>query len=183
MNTNNNSQMPSSEKDRKILKDRASLFAKKEVKRVEAVVDTYIHFRLGTSENYGISYKYVDEILYAVGLTRVPCTPPFIAGIVNRRGKMLTVIDLKRFFQTTGKEYGNDSRVIVITGAGITVGVLADEMFGNKDYYPSQLTPPLPSDGVSNLKYVTGIDRGMVTILNINEILGDPILKVNETAR
>ena len=174
--------MPSSEKDRKILKDRAALFAIKEVKRVETVADTYVHFRLGTSESYGIPYKYTDEILYASGLTRVPCTPPFIAGIVNRRGKMLTVIDLKRFFQTGGKEYGNDSRIMVITGAGITVGVLADEMLGNKDYYPSQLTPPLPSDGVSNLKYVTGIDRGTVTILNIDEILGDPILKVNETA-
>jgi len=174
--------MPSSEKDRRILKERALLFARKEEKQVETAVDTYVHFRLGTSGNYGIPYKYADEILYAGGLTHVPCTPPFIAGIVNRRGKMLTVINFKHFFQTNGKEYGNDSRIIVITSAGITVGVLADELFGNKDYYPSQLTPTLPSDGVSNLKYVTGIDRGMVTILNIDEILGDPLLRVNETA-
>ncbi len=179
---NNNSHMPSSEKDRRILKERAALFARKEEGQADAAVGTYIHFRLGTSEHYGIPYKYAEEILYAGGLTRVPCTPPFIAGIVNRRGKMLTVIDLKHFFRANGKEYGNDSRVIVISGAGLTVGVLADELFGNRDYNPSLLSPPMPSDGVSNLKYVMGIDRGMVTLLNIDEILGDPLLTVNETS-
>ena len=183
MDTNNNNFLkPSSERDRRILKERAAIFARKETDETNASVDTYLHFRLGTSEQYGIPYKYAEEILYAGGLARVPCTPPFIAGIVNRRGKMLTVIDLKHFFRANGKEYGNDSRVIVISGAGLTVGVLADELFGNRDYHPSQLAPPLPSDGVSNLKYVMGIDRGIVTLLNMGEILGDPLLKVNETA-
>lgn len=170
-----------SEKDRKILKERSLIFSREETVREDTFPDTYVHFRLGTTEQYGIPYGFAEEIMYSTGLVRVPCVPAFIAGIVNRRGKMLTVLDIKQFFRVNGKEYGGDSRVIVIKGGGLTVGVLADELYGNKEYSPAKLMAPLPSDGISNVKYVLGIDGGNVTLLNIPEILSDPAIKINES--
>jgi len=169
-----------SEKERKILKERSLIFSREETMREDTFLDTYIHFRLGVTEQYGIPYGFAEEIMYSTGLVRVPCVPAFIAGIVNRRGKMLTVLDIKQFFRVNGKEYGDESRVIVIKGCGLTVGILADELYGNKEYDPAKLMTPLPSDGISNIKYVSGIDRGNVTLLNIHEILSDPLIKINE---
>jgi len=176
--------MPSGEKARETLRRRAAEMAHKAEsdKEVEKS-EEYIRFRLGSSEEYGIPYMYLDEILYATAITPVPCTPPHIAGIVNRRGEMLTVLDLQSFFQTQSTETvnGNDNHIIVVSGNNIRLGIRVEAVISNNRFVRGKLAPPLASAGVSNMDYIMGIYHGKVTMLNMEILLSDPSLTVNGT--
>jgi len=140
----------------------------------------YIRFRLGSSEKYGIPFKQAEEIMHAGALASVPSAPEFIAGVVNRSGEMLTILDLRAFFRTDRAEHGKDARIIVVQGAGLTVGLLVDDVEGNDYFDPERLATPLPSGGVSNMHYVRGIHRSSVTILDLKALLSDQAIRVDE---
>ncbi len=174
--------MPQSPVEQRILRERAEVLARPEQEDAdEAVGELFVCFRLGSSELYGIPYRYAEEVMYVGEITKIPCTPAMIAGAVNRRAELLTVLDLKQFFRTQGGDYGDEARIVVVSGAGMTVGLLADAVEGDDRYQPSRLAKPLPSDGVSNLEIVKGIHRGKVTIIDVEALLGDPALRVEET--
>ena len=141
----------------------------------------YLRFRLGPSEWYGIPYDHLEEIIYAGNISRVPCTPAFVAGVVNRRGELLSVLDLQQFFRTRSVDRDEQARIIVVRSHGLRVGLLVDAVEGNERYDPAALTPPLLSDGVSNIDYVQGIYEGKVTLLDIAALLADPALTVNQS--
>ncbi len=175
--------MPSSEEAREILKQRALAAARALDDDGEwEQRETYIRFRLGATEHYGISYSFVEEVLSVGVIASVPCTPAFIHGVTNRRGEMLAVLDLKQFFRCgNDSDYGDDARIVVVTHEGVKVGILVDELIGNGEYAHSQLEPPLPSDGVANIRHVSGIVEGRVTMLNMAALLSDPAIVVNES--
>lgn len=175
--------MPQDHEDELILKERADMFARK----LGAAGDDeqklpYIRFRLGEAEEYGILYRFAQEILPLNAVTKVPCTPAHIYGVTNRRGQMLTVLDLKHFFEArSDHQYDENSAILVVQSQKILVGLLVDEMLGSDEYLASRLTAGMPSKGVSNLDYVTGIYNGRVTMLDLDVLLGDPALIVNES--
>lgn len=138
----------------------------------------YLRFRLGAVELYGIPYHYLDGLRYIGKLSQVPCTPKFIAGVVNYRGELLTVLDLKQFFRIPPLAQAGESRIIVVKHAGVRVGLLVDDVEGNEAYQRAELAPPLGSDGVTNMEYVLGIHDGCVALLNIEAMLNDPALQV-----
>lgn len=140
--------------------------------------DLYIRFRLGPAEEYGIPYRWLEEILHLAPLARVPGVPAFIAGVMNRRGEMLTVLDLRRLFGIPASVEEAEPTVIVASAGGLTVGLLVDHLFGNAPYDPDRLNAALPSAGISNPAFVEGIDGGRVTILNLQALLADPVLRV-----
>ena len=175
--------MPACEEAREILKQRALAVARALEDDTEwEQRETYIRFRLGANEHYGIPYSFVEEVLNVGVIARVPCTPAFIHGVTNRRGEMLTVLDLKQFFRNgNDSDYGDDARIVVVKHEGVQVGILVDELVGNGEYAYSQLSPPLPSDGVANIKHVSGIFEGRITMLNMAALLSDPAIVVNES--
>jgi len=140
----------------------------------------FIRFHLGSLEHYGIPYQAVAEILYFQGIAEIPCTPDFVAGVINRRGELLTVLDLNRFFKTDHVTYSDNARIIIVNGSGLTLGLIVDDVIGIDTYDAQRLSPPLPSSGVSNIQYVKGIHHGEVTILDMEEILADPALRIDE---
>lgn len=170
-------------KDQLILDERANSFARRlnSDDNDEQMVP-YIRFRLGDAEEYGILYKHAEEISPFHAVTKVPCTPPHIYGVTNRRGQMLTVLDLKHFFKArTDNSYDSRAAILVVQSQSLLVGLLVDEMLGSDEYLPSKLTVGMPSKGVSNLDYVAGIYNGKVTMLDLEKLLADPSLIVNET--
>jgi purine-binding chemotaxis protein CheW len=173
--------MPNSEKDKAVLKQRAAMLAGDvDEEQLAKHRETYLRLRLGKSEEYGIPYKYLEEILYVSGISGVPCTPPHIAGVVNRRGEMLTVLDLQPFFNIQRDDIAETSRIIVVSCHGMQAGILVDEVISDDHYDPEQLAPPIVSSGVTNLDYVSGIYKGKVTMLNLDALLSDPPITVNE---
>lgn len=174
--------MPREDGVQDILRSRASVLARLQKSSVqEEERDQYLCFRLGPSELYGIPYAYLEELMYVNNIARVPGTPPAIAGVVNRRGELLSVLDLKQFFRTEAHEDASQARIIVVQADGAKVGLLVDAVEGNEFYVPARVAAPLSSDGVSNIEYVQGIYEGKVTLLNIRALLADPGLVVNRS--
>lgn len=142
--------------------------------------EAVVLFRLGATESYAIPYRHAVEILPPTPVRTVPCTPSHIAGVVNRRGELLTVLDPRQFFRTTPAESGDGQRILAVSDGRITVGLLVDELLGHERVDWEQLTPAIPSRGVSNIQYVRGIHRGSVTVMDVEALLADPALKVEE---
>lgn len=82
-------------------------------------------FKLG-EEEYGVDILNVQEIIKMVDFTKLPNLPNFIEGVINLRGKIIPVIDLKKRFNLTAKEYTDDNRIVVIEVNGLTVGMVVD---------------------------------------------------------
>ncbi|MDF1761522.1 MAG: chemotaxis protein CheW [Coxiellaceae bacterium] len=165
-----------------ILDQRAKQYIKKESNE-KVHEEEYIHFKLGKTESYAISYRYVEEILNPSEITSVPCTPSHIAGVVNRRSSLLAVYDLKQLFSLdTPVEKPENIWVIVISCDEIDYSacILADEIYGNENYVIEDLASPLQSAGVKNLSYVKGIIDGKITLLDVPVILSDDNLKVSK---
>lgn len=139
---------------------------------------TFIRFRLGNKELYGLPYSHIEKIVYARDITVVPTTPAFIAGVINYSGEMLTVLDSKVFFGREHSEPGADARIIVIRGNELTVGLLVDEIQGYDNFDPSQLSPALQSESESSMRYVKGIHQGSITIIDLPPLLMDQAIRV-----
>lgn len=174
--------MPGDAYSRRVLGERALLLAQEVAVATipgEAGVD-FIRFRVGPNESYGIPCQYIDEFLYVRHLARVPCTPAFIAGVVNHRSDLLTVLDIKHFIHTQDTGVGGEARIIVVHDARMRLGILVDAIEGYDVYHPDELAPPVASDGVASLSHILGIHAGKVVILAMDAFMSDPALTVGE---
>lgn len=173
--------LPSDSEQRRILAERVKLL-QDDPGRSEPSGDaeSVVVFRLGPSELYAIPYAQTVEILPPTVVTGVPCTPAHIAGVVNRRGELLTVLSLRQFFRTPPAELSGEERVVAVSNGSLTVGLVVDELLGHERVDRNELAPAIPSDGVSNLDHVRGIHRGAVTVIDVERLLADPALSVEE---
>lgn len=179
----NHSQFIHSEEAQQLLNERARVFAEIETESgQEQSVEQYICFRLGDKELFGVPYQYVDEIINPIEIVDVPCTPKFIAGVVNRRSEILAVIDVKYFFNMTktNKNLNRKIWVIVVKEDDMKLGILVDEVYGNNHYIIESLAAPLVSSKVMKMEYIKGLIDGKITLLNMRQILGDSDLQINE---
>jgi len=168
--------MPQGKVAHRILRERAERLAKPRISdTVSEEATTYIRFQLGEkNEFYGIPYTCAKEVLQHVTPTPIPYAPSFIAGVINRRGVLLAVLDLKKFFFNVTTEYNANAYIIIVTAHGMTVGVLADYVSGSDTFEPTLLDMPLQTEGGIKPEYVIGLHQGMTAILNIEALMGDP---------
>ncbi|WP_077036124.1 chemotaxis protein CheW [Pelomonas sp. KK5] len=162
-----------------VLSQRAEVLARRpEAPEDLASAESFVHFRIGASEEYGIAYRFVEEVMQVPAITRVPCAPPAIAGVINRRGEMLVVLDLRRFLHG-GAELPAPGAidVIVVQAAGLLVGVRVDALLGNASFRPGQLGEALPSDGTRRRGYIEGLLHGRISLLDMQALLSDPALQ------
>lgn len=172
--------MPTEEKMVSILKKRAQIIATQSSNIENEKNDlTYIHFCLGKNEQYGIPYQYAKEVLQKPPLTFAPYSPNFISGVINRRGVILPIIDLKILFGIN-KSSENEQAIIVIESDKITMGILVDSIIGNVNYSLTDLDPPLLVNKNIKPEYITGLHNGIIAIINIKEILLDSKLEIKK---
>jgi purine-binding chemotaxis protein CheW len=174
------SRMPTSEEEMATLQRRADELVQLDEENGEQLdAEAYIRFRLGSKEHYGISHAFANEIIDVGQIVAVPCVPASVLGVVNRRGDLLTVLDLKQFFPVSETETIDTGRIIVVSNGEMTLGIHADEIIGEDRFVSSQLANPLPSQGVRNIQHVRGIHNGNVTILDMQALLSDESLIVD----
>lgn len=89
--------------------------------------DKYLIFSLG-DENYGIPIQYVIEIINIVEITTVPEQPKYVKGIINLRGKVISVMDVRLRFHKEEKEYDDRTCIIVIEVEGESLGLIVDNV-------------------------------------------------------
>lgn len=120
-------------------------------------VDKFLTFVL-ENEVYGIDIKHVTEIIGIQQITEVPEVPDYIQGIINLRGKIIPVMDVRLRFKKEFKEYNDRTCIIVIDVKEISVGLIVDSVSEVLMIAPEEIVlPPEISQGAN--KYVMGIGK------------------------
>lgn len=133
-----------------------------------------------THETYAIEMRWVAETYPLKDLTPLPCTPPFVAGIINVRGKILSVIDIRKFFDLPEKGLTNLNKVIILHDGEMEFGILADEILGTRSIPLPEVQPPLPTLTGIREEYLKGVTRERTAILDGARLLSDKSLIVHE---
>lgn len=88
-------------------------------------INQYVVFKLN-DENYGVPIKYVETVEKLTEITRVPGAPHYINGVINLRGEVIPVMDLRKRFELEYVSVTDDSRIIVLSVDEVSVGILTD---------------------------------------------------------
>ena len=125
----------------------------------------------------------VREILRVGHLTPVSTAPSFVLGVINLRGVIMTVLDLRVFFGLEPVPVGAEARIIIAEGGGMVVGVLVEQVEEIVDLPAAQVKPPLsPAKGLVE-DYVVGIAAHgdqMVVLIDLEKVLRNPRIIVDE---
>jgi purine-binding chemotaxis protein CheW len=173
---------PPAEERRSILRERARVLAR-ESGPADAAKDfiDVIEFRLG-SEAYALEYAFVREVHPLKDFTPLPCTPRHVLGILNLRGQILSVVDLRSFFDLPARGLGDLNKVIVLRDEKMEFGILADEVTGVQAIPRIGLRPPIPTLTGIGAEYLLGITDGGLIVLDATTILRDERIVLREEA-
>jgi purine-binding chemotaxis protein CheW len=138
-----------------------------------------LEFRLA-AERYGLETRYVHEVHPLRELTPLPCTPEFVLGIVNVRGRILPILDLKKFFQLPDQGLTDLHRIIHLRGNGMELGLLADVMVGVRRIPLERLQPSLPTLTGIRAEYLKGVTGERLVVLDLERLLSDPKIIVHD---
>lgn len=131
-------------------------------------------------ERYAVENRYVREVCPLKDLTPLPCTPPFLLGIVNVRGRIFPVLDLKKFFDLPEKGLTDLHRIILVGAGELELGLLADAIAGVRAISAERLQPALPTLTGIREDYLKGLTADRLVVLDLARILGDPKIVVHE---
>jgi purine-binding chemotaxis protein CheW len=147
------------------------------VQKATASGGKFLTFHLG-GEEYGLEILKVQEIIQMVSITRMPRTPEFVRGVINLRGKVIPVVDLRLKFGMEEKEDTDRTCVIVVQvthdGKVVTIGLIVDEVSEVVDIRAEQIEPP-PSFGADvEGDFILGmgkLGKKVVILLDIQRVL------------
>lgn len=131
-------------------------------------------------ESYAVETRFVREVHPLRDLTPLPCTPPFVLGIVNVRGRILPVLDIKKFFGLPDQGLTDLHRIILVHGNDLELGLLADSILGTQAIPVDGLRPPLPTLTGIRAEYLKGVTAERLMVLDLDRILADPEITVDE---
>jgi purine-binding chemotaxis protein CheW len=139
-----------------------------------------ILFRLA-DETYGIERNCITEVYPLTDVTPLPCTPAYVVGLINVRGEIKTLIDIRKFFNLPEKGLSEHSRVILVETHAMEAGILADDILGISSLSRKDIQTFLASLTDKRAEYTKGVSTGQVVILDIDRILSDEKIIVDES--
>jgi purine-binding chemotaxis protein CheW len=131
-------------------------------------------------ERYGIAASAVREVFPLRMLTPVPCCPSFVLGLINVRGQILPVVDIKKFFDLPEQGITELNKVIIVHSEEMELGFLADVVIGMRVVPLGSLQSSLPTLTGIREEYLKGITPDRLILLDTEKILVDPKIIVNE---
>jgi purine-binding chemotaxis protein CheW len=138
-----------------------------------------LEFRMA-AECYAVEGRLVQEVHPLRELTPLPGTPSFVLGIVNVRGRILPVLDLKKFFGLPEQGLTDLHRIIRVSGNDLELGLMADVIVGVRSVAADSLQPSLPTLTGIRADYLKGISEEGLVVLDVDRILSDPRIIVHE---
>ena len=135
----------------------------------------YLTFSLG-GEGYGIEIKYVTEIIGIQAITHVPELPDYVRGIINLRGKIIPVIDVRLRFRKEQKEYNDRTCIIVVDVEDVSIGLIVDTVAEVLVIAEQDIVPPPSSSTGFNNRYIKGIGKvgnDVKLLLDCEKLLSD----------
>jgi purine-binding chemotaxis protein CheW len=140
----------------------------------------YLTFKLGIEE-YGLEILKVQEIIKMMDITRVPRTPAFVRGVINLRGKVIPVVDLRLKFGMERRDTTDKTCVIVVqvahagaSGGSVTMGTIVDEVSEVQDIAGEQIEPAPEFGTTVETDFILGmgkVARKVIMLLDIDKVL------------
>ncbi len=145
----------------------------------------YLTFLLD-DEEYGLEILKVREIIGIMDITKVPRTPAFVEGVINLRGKVIPVIDLRSKFGLKRAEY-NDQTCIIVVDVGLLMGIIVDTVNEVHDI-PSASIEPAPRFGAAvDTSFILGMGKikdDVKILLDIDRVLtSDELVQMQQLSR
>jgi purine-binding chemotaxis protein CheW len=146
-----------------------------EAEEDESIDEMFLTFILGGDE-FGINISYVTEIIGIQAITFVPDLPVFVKGIINLRGQIIPVIDVRLRFQKEPAEYNDRTCVIVLQLDELSIGFIVDSVAACYSIPCDNVIEPPAAQQKQHQKYVSGIARmadKIVLILDCEMLIGE----------
>lgn len=147
----------------------------------------YMTFKSG-NEYFGLEIQYVNEIIQLQAITAIPETEDYIKGLINLRGKVIPVVDVRLRFKQEPFEYDDRTCIIVINLKSMMVGLIVEKIAEVVEIKEENILPP-PSFGraekTAQNKYVYGIGKvgdSVKLLLDPDKLLNDEDISVVEQA-
>lgn len=138
-----------------------------------------IIFRL-KDEEYGVEVNQVKSIERMERITRVPNTPPFVKGVINLRGVVIPIIDLRNRFGIELLEYNDSTRIVIVNVDDVEVGLIVDAANDVVDIPVNAIEPPPKVVGGVESKYLRGVaklSKRLLVLLNLDKVLNPDEIK------
>jgi len=149
----------------------------------DTLKDKYLTFHLA-GEDYGLEIRYVTEIVSIQKITDVPDLPPFVKGVINLRGQVIPVLDLRLRFGMEPREYDERTCVIITRLAESSVGLVVDTVNEVHDIPPQNIAAPPAVRKGGAARFVQGFGRvgdKVEILLNAHQLLGEEELDALES--
>ena len=157
-----------------------------ETPAVVAAAREYLSFKLG-AEEYGIDILRVQEIRGYEPPTRIANAPHFIKGVVNLRGVIVPIVDMRLRFGLDNAEYNSFTVVIILNVAGRTVGMVVDSVSDVLELEPGQVKPAPEFNGAIDASYIIGLGtvrhgdaERMLILMDIESLMKSPEMGLME---
>lgn len=131
-------------------------------------------------ERFGIETLYALEAISLRELIPVPCTPAFVLGVVNYRGRILAILDLRRILNLPGEGVMEGSKVVAVEAGGMTLGILVNTVVGTISVLTSKVAPPPEALTGLRLALTRGVTEEFITVLDLHALARAPEILVNE---
>src|SRR5690349_21044293 len=171
---------PTAGEQRNILRQRAQALARQPEIRVNTGECMEVVEFLLAHERYAAESRFVSQIYPLREFTPVPGTPEFLLGLVNVRGRILSVMDIRRFFELPERGITDLNKVIVLRTPLMELGILADGVLGIRSIPVDCLTKSLPTLTGIRTEYLRGVTPDLIAVLDAPRLLSDTRITVND---
>jgi len=138
--------------------------------------DKYLFFRIG-KESYGIGIRYVIEIIELQTISLVPDLPDYVKGVINLRGKVIPIVDLRLRFDMEERAYDNRTCIIITEVDHVLVGCLVDTVEEVMEILEKNIEPPPKFKTISGKdQYISGMGKvgdAIKILIDVEKIVRD----------
>ena len=146
----------------------------------DAMANRYLLFHVA-KEEYGIGIEHVTEIIGLQKVTEVPDMPHYVKGVINLRGQVIPVLDIRLRFGIDPQEYTDRTCVIVVRIREMSIGIIVDGMAEVQEITEDRISPPSPIQMNVASRYIHGMARvgeEVKILLDIGKLLFDDELEM-----
>ncbi len=132
-----------------------------------------VSFNIGTEE-FGVDILKVQEINRMVDITKVPQAPHYVEGVINLRGKVIPIVDLRKRFNLELKEYDKNTRIVVVDIGGNIMGMIVDSVSEVLRLPANTIEPPPEIVTGINSEYIKGVaklDDRLLIFLDLSKVI------------
>ncbi|MBI4312998.1 MAG: chemotaxis protein CheW [Chloroflexi bacterium] len=125
-------------------------------------------------ESFGITVSAIREIIRMQAITRVPGAPDYVEGVINLRGKIIPMVDLRKRFGFAPAERTNTTRIVVVKSQGQEVGVIVDavtEVLGIADDAVEEVSSAIASESTHCIMGIGKLKDRLIVMLDIDKLL------------